>query len=61
MTALGPSLQITADFWALLGATDGSSRKDQYLPKGEREPDTAYRKRLDAARPSRFFLEALRT
>ena len=32
-----------------------------YLPKGEREPHTAYRKRLDAASPSGFFRDALRT
>ena len=61
LTALQPSLQITADCWALLAAPDGSSRKEHYLPKGEREPDTAYRKRLDAARPSGFFRDALRT
>ena len=46
LTALQPSLQVTADCWALLAAPDGSSRKEQYLPKGEREPETAYRKRL---------------
>ncbi|MFU8886225.1 MAG: DUF4055 domain-containing protein [Cyanobacteriota bacterium] len=61
LTALQPSLQITADCWALLAAADGSSRKEHYLPKGEREPETAYRKRLDAARPSGFFRDALRT
>ena len=61
LTVLGASLQITADCWALLSAPDGSSRKDHYLPKGEREPETAYRKRLDAARPSGFFRDALRT
>lgn len=61
LTALQPSLQITADCWALLTAPDGSSRKEHYLPKGEREPETAYRKRLDAARPSGFFRDALRT
>ena len=31
------------------------------MPKGEREPETAYRKRLDAARPSGFFRDILRT
>ena len=61
LSALQPSLQITADCWALLAAPDGSSRKEHYLPKGEREPDTAYRKRLEAARPSGFFRDALRT
>jgi hypothetical protein len=61
LSALQTSLQITADCWALLATPDGSSRKEHYLPKGEREPDTAYRKRLDAARPSGFFRDALRT
>ena len=61
LTSLRASLQITADCWALLAAPDGSSRKEHYLPKGEREPETAYRKRLDAARPSGFFRDALRT
>jgi hypothetical protein len=61
LIALRDSLQITADCWALLAAPDGSSRKEYYLPKGEREPETAYRKRLDAARPSGFFRDALRT
>ncbi len=54
-------LQTTTDCWNLLAAPDGSSRKQQYLPKGEREPEAAYRKRLDAARPSGFFRDALRT
>ena len=57
---LQPSLQITADCWALLAVPDGSSRKEHYLPKGEREPDSAYRRRLDAAHPSSFFRDALR-
>ncbi len=56
-----PDLQITADCWALLAAPDGSNRKEHYLPKGEKEPETAYDKRLDAARPSGFFRDALRT
>jgi hypothetical protein len=28
LTALQPSMQITADCWALLAALDGSSRKE---------------------------------
>ena len=60
LTALQPSLQITADCWALLAAPDGTSRKEHYLPKGEREPDTAYRKLFDYTRPSGFFRDALR-
>jgi hypothetical protein len=61
LAALRNPLQISADCWTLLTAPDGSSRKEHYLPKGEREPETAYRKRLDAARPSGFFRDALRT
>ncbi len=61
LTALQLSLQITADCWALLAAPDDTSRKEHYLPKGDREPETAYRKRLHAARPSGFFRDALRT
>ena len=61
LIALQPSLRLTADCWALLAVSDGSGRKEHYLPKGEREPETAYRKRLDAARPSGFFRDALRT
>jgi hypothetical protein len=61
LTALSPSLQITTDCWNLLAAPDGTSRKEHYLPRGEREPETAYRKRLEAARPSGFFRDALRT
>jgi hypothetical protein len=61
LSALRSSLQITADCWNLLASADGSSRKEHYLPKGEREPETAYRKRLYAARPSGFFRDALRT
>ena len=60
LTALEPSLQITANCWALHAAPDGSSRRENYLPKGEREPESAYRKRLDAARPPGFFRDALR-
>ena len=61
MTAMGPSLQITAVCWSRLSAHDGTSRKEHNLPKGEREPETAYRKRLDSARSSGFFRDALRT
>jgi hypothetical protein len=28
LTALQPCMQVTADCWALLAATDGSSRKE---------------------------------
>jgi hypothetical protein len=33
LKSLQPSLQITADYWALLATSDGSSRKEHYLPK----------------------------
>jgi hypothetical protein len=61
LTALQPSLQIAADCWNLLSAPDGSSRRQVYLPQGEREPQSAYERRLAAARPSGFFRDALRT
>jgi hypothetical protein len=59
LTALRPSPQITADCWPLLVAPDGSTRKEHYLPKGEQDPGTDFRKRLGAARPSSFFRNAL--
>jgi hypothetical protein len=40
---------------------DGSRRNKLYIPNGKREPDTAYRKRLNAALPSGFFRDALHT
>ena len=49
-------LELVADCWNLL-----EGRKAHYLPRGEREPETAYRRRLDAALPSGFFRDALRT
>ena len=61
LAALQPSLQITADCWALLASPDGSSRRQVYLPQGDREPQGAYERRLAAARPSGFFRDALRT
>lgn len=61
LSVLREQLQTTADCRALLAAPDGSSRKEHYLPKGERDPETAYRKRVDAALPSGFFRDALRT
>ena len=61
LVALQTSLQIAADCWNLLSAPDGSSRRQVYLPQGEREPQGAYERRLAAARPSGFFRDALRT
>ena len=45
-----------ADCWHLL-----ASRREHYLIRGEREPESAYRRRLDSALPSGFFRDALRT
>ena len=61
LIGLQPSLQIAADCWNLLSAPDGNSRRQVYLPQGEREPQSAYERRLAAARPSGFFRDALRT
>jgi len=45
-----------SDCWNLL-----EGRREHYLPRGEREPETAYRRRVEAALPSGFFRDALRT
>ena len=44
------------DCWDLL-----NNQKEYYLPRREREPDSAYKRRIDAALPSGFFRDALRT
>jgi len=54
--ALLPRLQLVQDCWKLL-----SGRREHYLPRGEREPESAYRRRVEAALPSGFFRDALRT
>ena len=56
LAALLPRLELIQDCWDLL-----AGRKEHYLPRGEREPETAYRRRLEAALPSGFFRDALRT
>jgi hypothetical protein len=61
LAALLPSLQLINDCWHLLEDPSGTSRKAHYLPRGEREPESAYRRRLEAALPSGFFRDALRT
>ena len=40
---------------------DGTSRRPAYLPRGVEEPELAYQRRLEAARPTGFFRDALRT
>ena len=56
LEALLPRLVLTQDCWDLL-----ANRKQHYLPRGDREPEAAYRRRLEAALPSGFFRDALRT
>jgi len=56
LAALLPRLDLIQDCWHLL-----AGRREHYLPRGEREPETAYRCRLEAALPSGFFRDALRT
>ena len=56
LAVLLPRLQLVQDCWQLL-----AGRREQYLPRGEREPEAAYRRRVEAALPSGFFRDALRT
>ena len=56
LLAILPRLQLVHDCWDLL-----NNQKQYYLPRGEREPDSAYKRRIDAALPSGFFRDALRT
>ena len=61
LAALLPRLQLVADCWHLLADPNGSDRREHYLIRGEREPESAYQRRLEAALPSGFFRDALRT
>ncbi|MFM1899942.1 MAG: hypothetical protein RLZZ216_518, partial [Cyanobacteriota bacterium] len=56
LAALLPRLELVQDCWQLL-----AGRREQYLPRGEREPESAYQRRVEAALPSGFFRDALRT
>ena len=56
LAVLLPRLQLVQDCWHLL-----AGRREHYLPRGEREPESAYHRRVDAALPSGFFRDALRT
>ena len=44
LAALLPRLQLVQDCWQLL-----AGRREHYLPRGKREPESAYRRRVDAA------------
>jgi len=61
LAALSPRLELVQDCWHLLAEPDGTDRREHYLPRGEREPESAYRRRVEAALPSGFFRDALRT
>ena len=54
-------LQLVYDCWTLLELPDGTSRRPLYLTRGIEEPETCYLKRLEAARPTGFYRDALRT
>jgi len=47
-------LQLVADCWNLLDGSGGHLRRALCLPQGSKEPEPAYRQRLDHARPSGF-------
>ncbi len=49
------------DCWTLLELPDGTSRRPVYLPRGIEEPESCYLKRLEVARPTGFYRDALRT
>ncbi|PZV02847.1 MAG: hypothetical protein DCF24_01285 [Cyanobium sp.] len=59
--SLREQLHLCFDCWNLLDAPGGMSRRCVYLPPGAKEPDTNYRNRVENARPSGFFRDALRT
>lgn len=61
ISGLRERLQLVYDCWTLLELPDGTSRRPVYLPRGIEEPETCYLKRLEAARPTGFYRDALRT
>jgi hypothetical protein len=61
LRSLREQLQLCFDCWNLLDAPGGTSRRCVYLPPGAKEPDANYRNRVENARPSGFFRDALRT
>jgi len=54
LVALQERLQLVADCWNLLDGSRGHLRRALCLPQGSKEPEPAYRQRLDHARPSGF-------
>ena len=61
LSGLRDRLQLVYDCWTLLELPDGTSRRPLYLARGIEEPETCYTKRLEAARPTGFYRDALRT
>jgi hypothetical protein len=61
LSGLRDRLQLVYDCWTLLELPDGTSRRPVYLPRGIEEPEACYLKRLEAARPTGFYRDALRT
>ena len=61
LSGLRDRLQLVYDCWTLLELPDGTSRRPLYLTRGIEEPETCYLKRLEAARPTGFYRDALRT
>jgi hypothetical protein len=61
LSGLRDRLQLVYDCWTLLELPDGTSRRPLYLARGIEEPETCYIKRLEAARPTGFYRDALRT
>ena len=61
LAPLFPRLQLLRDCWHLLACPREGDRRERHLARGEREPEIAYRWRLEAALASGFFHDALRS
>lgn len=61
LRSLREQLQLCFDCWNLLESPGGTSRRCVYLPPGAKDPDANYHNRVENARPSGFFRDALRT
>ena len=61
LRGLRDRLQLAFDCWNLLNAPDGTSRHSVYLPPALQEPDPSYRNRIENARPTGIYRDALRT
>ena len=61
LAGLRGRLQLVYDCWTLLELPDGTSRRSVYLPRGIEEPEGCYHQRLEGARPTGFYRDALRT